>query len=339
MALPETGPYADCHLHLEGSIPVALLREMAKRCGHRFAVPGALEEARAASRDPAAFLSLYREVCGLFRRPQDYGAAARSVAESVAADGVGYFEVYVSPEIPARSGLDPAACLQEIAAALGEAEKGGAVKGRILLDTVRQWGVEAAERVLDLHERTRHAGVVGFGLGGDENALPAGQFAGVYARARSLGLRTSVHAGEWGGPEAVRDALDALRPDRIDHGIAAAADPDLMRRLAEESVVLWVAPTSNVATGAVGDWGAHPLARLLEGGVSVALSADDPLLFETSTSAEYLAAGARLGMPAASLRRMAENAWSGAFSAPAERRDGLRRLRASFRGAQAPGGS
>src|SRR5262249_25679074 len=95
------------------------------------------------------------------------------------------------------------------------------------------WGPEPSARVLDLYERVRLPSIVGFGMGGDEQAIPAAAFAGVYLRARALGLRTSVHAGEWAGAEAVREVLDVLRPDRLDHGIGAAAHPRLLDRLAE----------------------------------------------------------------------------------------------------------
>jgi len=338
MGIPETGPYADCHLHLEGSIPLDLLRKLARREGHPFEAPGVFEEAREGTRNAAAFLNLFREVCRLFRGPDDYRDASRALAAALTADGVAYFEVYVSPEIPARFGLEPAACLRAVAAALAEAESAGGARGRILLDAVRQWGEGAAERVLDLYEATRLPEVVGFGLGGDENARPAAEFAGVYARARALGLRTSIHAGEWGGPESVRDAMDALRPDRIDHGIAAAADPDLLRRLAEEGTVLWVAPTSNVATGAVSGWDAHPLSRLLAEGVRVALAADDPLLFDTTTAGEHRVAAGRLGIAEGAMRRMREDGWRGAFCSADVREEGLRRL-AAFEDRQVAGAS
>src|SRR5262249_25051388 len=155
---------------------------------------------------------------------------------------------------------------------------------RILLDVVRQWGPDSANRVLDLHEKTQHPAVIGFGMGGDENSLPASEFAAVYERARSLGLRTSVHAGEWAGPSSIEEALEHGGPDRIDHGIAAAASPSLLARLAGEGITLCVAPTSNVATGAVPSLEAHPIRGLIAAGVSVALSGDDPLLFATTTS-------------------------------------------------------
>jgi adenosine deaminase len=258
-------------------------------------------------------------VCGLFRSPSDYVEAARSVARSIGEGGAAYAEVYVSPEIAARFGFDPAACLIAIDRGFREAEAEGATRCRILLDAVRQWGPESAERVLDLHERTRLPSVVGFGLGGDERAAPAAAFAGVYLRARALGLRTSVHAGEWDGVESLREALDHLRPDRIDHGIAAAEDPRLLARLAEESTALWVAPTSNAVTGAIDGIESHPLPRLLDSGVCVALAADDPLLFATTTSREYSVVQETFGFGARTMALLAENSWRASFCSPDDR--------------------
>lgn len=314
-----TSRLADCHLHLEGSLPLDSLAELARRGGHRFADAGAFEAERSRVRDAKGFLELYGEVCRLFRTPEDYGTAARAVARALAADGVAYAEVYVSPEAAARVGPDPAASLAEVDRAFREAEAAGGPRCRILLDAVRQWGPESAERVLDLHERTRLPSVVGFGLGGDESSRPASEFAGVYARARALGLRTSVHAGEWAGVESLAEALDALRPDRVDHGIAAAADVRLMARLAEESTPLWVSLTSNVVTGAVSSLDDHPLPRLLDAGVPVAIGADDPLFFATTTSGEHRLARERFGFGERTMRQLAENAWKFSFCPPEER--------------------
>jgi adenosine deaminase len=145
----------------------------------------------------------------------------------------------------------------------------------------------------------------------------------VYARARALGLKTSVHAGEWCGAASVREALDALRPDRVDHGIASVEDPELLRRLAGEQIVLCVAPSGNVVTGAVGDFAKHPLKPLVRAGVRVALSADDPLFFATTTLEEYARVRQALGLSDEELRRLAQNGWRGAFAAPSVRSEGL----------------
>jgi adenosine deaminase len=323
---PVSRSVADCHLHFEGCLPSDEIVRLAGRAGHRFASAAAFEASRASVRDAAGFLALYAEVCRLFRGPEDYVGAALAVAGALADDGVDYAEVYVSPEIFTRIGLDAGACLEAVDVGFREALEARGILCRILLDTVRHWGPEAADRVLDLYERNPLPSIVGFGMGGDEAALPAAAFGGIYLRARALGLHTSVHAGEWVGAESVRDVLDALRPDRLDHGIAAAADPLLLARLAEEDTILCVAPTSNLRTGAVGSAGAHPLKRLIDAGVRVTLSADDPVLFGTTTRGEYRFAREQLGLTDEDLRTLAGNAWHAAFCTKEERAAGLRTI-------------
>ncbi len=323
---PRGGVLADCHLHFEGCLPSSEIQRLARAAGHAFADPAAFASARRGVRDAQGFLDLFAEVCRLFRRPEDYVGAALAVAEALAADGLRYAEVYVSPEIFPKIGLDPAACLEAIDVGFREALESRGVLCRILLDAVRHWGPESADRVLDLYERMPLPSIVGFGIGGDETAVPAAAFGGIYLRARALRLRTSVHAGEWAGPESVREVLDTLRPDRIDHGIAAAQDPALMARLAEEDTILCVAPTSNLRTGAVAGAAAHPLKTLLDAGVRVTLSADDPSLFGTTTSGEYRFAREQLGLDESELRTLAGNAFHAAFCSREEREAGLRAL-------------
>lgn len=323
---PRGGALADCHLHFEGCLPPAEIVRLAGAAGHAFADAAAFEAARLGVRDSGGFLALFAEVCRLFRRPEDYVASSLAVAASLASDGLRYAEVYVSPEIFPRIGLDPAACLEAIDVGFREALETQGILCRILLDGVRHWGPESVDRVLDLYERMPLPSIVGFGIGGDEAAFPAAAFGGIYLRARALGLRTSVHAGEWAGPEAVREVLDTLRPDRIDHGIAAAGDPHLLARLKEEDTILCVSPTSNLRTGAVASAAVHPLRALLRAGVRVALSADDPSLFGTTTSGEYRFAREHLGLDEAEIRTLAGNAFHAAFCSREEREAGLSAL-------------
>jgi adenosine deaminase len=320
-------PLADCHLHFEGLLPLALVEALARAAGHPFGQRSAFEARRAGVRDASGFLSLYAEVCGLFRGPEDYARAAREISAELSRGRVRYAEIYVSPEIFARFGHDPSACLDAIEEGFRADEE--ATVCRILLDAVRQWGPESAERVLDLYERRPLSSIVGFGVGGDEASVPASSFSNVYLRARRAGLKTSIHAGEWGGPASLRAALDHLRPDRVDHGIAAAADPGLLERLADEGTPLCVAPTSNVATGAVAGWSDHPLRALLDAGVCVGLSADDPLFFDTDSRREYAIVQDRLGLSPPLLARLAENAWRGAFCSPQEKARALTEISAA----------
>jgi adenosine deaminase len=320
---PGVPSLADCHLHFEGCLPVGEIARLASRTGHAFADPAAFEATRRAATDAPRFLGLFAEVSRLFRRPEDYVPAALAVAGALADDRVDYAEVYVSPEIFTRIGLDAVACLEAIDVGFREALETRGILCRILLDVVRHWGPESGERVLDVYERSRLASIVGIGMGGDESSVPAAAFGGVYMRARMLGLHTSVHAGEWAGADSVRDVLDALRPDRLDHGIGAADDPRLLERLADEDTILCVAPTGNVQTGAVASAVAHPLKRLLAAGVRVTLSADDPVLFGTTTRGEYRFARETLGLTDAELRALASNSWHAAFCSREIRERGL----------------
>ena len=322
-APPRSRFLADCHLHFEGCLPLETVERLSGRAGHRFRDRSVFEQERRAISSAPGFLNLFAEVCRLFRAPDDYREAAREVSLGLASTGVAYGELYVSPEIFRKLGLDAAACLEAVDQGLAAGAAGGGARCAVLLDTVRHWGAEAGERVLDLYEENPLPSIIGFGMGGDERSFPAAAFAGVYARARALGLKTSVHAGEWCGADSVREALDALRPDRVDHGIASVEDPELLRRLAEEQIVLCVAPSGNIVTGAVGDFAHHPLKRLLEAGVRVALSADDPLFFATTTLAEYARVRRALGLSDEDLRRLAQNGWRGAFAVASVRSEGL----------------
>src|SRR5262249_28919056 len=127
---------ADCHLHFEGSLPASEIGRLAARSGHAFADPAAFERARASIRSSEEFLDLYAEVCRLFRAPEDYVPAAIAVASSLADGGLRYAEVYVSPEIFVRIGLDPRRCLEAIDAGFQEALESRGILCRILLDAV-----------------------------------------------------------------------------------------------------------------------------------------------------------------------------------------------------------
>jgi adenosine deaminase len=304
---------ADLHLHFEGSVPRETLVAIARRNEHAFGVEGAFERALANSRRSGSFLRLFADCCRLFSSPADYAEAAGALGRKLAAE-LAHAEIYVSPEIWSRFGLDRAAVLAAIDAALGSVEEETGCRFVLLLDSVRQWGPDAARRVLDLHEESGLARVRGFGIGGEEDSVPPSAFAAVYERAKRLGLGTSIHAGEWAGPASVAAALDALPLDRIDHGVRAAEDPSLVARLAGSSVTLCAAPSSNLATGVYESWKEHPLPRLLDAGVRICLSADDPTIFSTSTSAEYDIARKMLGIGDEAFEKMRTAAWDARFA-------------------------
>ena len=307
-----SAPKVELHLHLEGAVPAATLVRLSSRSPKPIFPDVASVRARHESIVGGA-AQLQADVPieaekGL-RRPE--GPAARGLVARLARENVRWAEVYVSPAVVEKIGLDWFDVREALEHVFREHEAKGRGRVRVLLDFVRHWGPAAASRVLDLQAERPWPRVVGFGLGGDETAFAARDFAEAFRRGRKAGLLPIVHAGEWAGPESVADALRFLQPARIAHGIRAVEDPALLKTLARTGIVCDVCPTSNLRTGAVPRGAEHPLLRMLRAGVPVTLSTDDPgllgttLLGEFRRAASWGATGADLGRCAAVARQAA----------------------------------
>ena len=302
----------ELHLHLEGAVPAATLVRLSSRSPNPiFPDIASVRARRQTLGSPEAFFGFYRDICRQLRSPADYGLAARGLVARLARENVRWAEVYVSPAVVEKIGLDWFDVRDALERVFQEHEAKGRGRVRVLLDFVRHWGPAAASRVLDLQAERPWPRVVGFGLGGDETAFPARDFEEVYRRGRKAGLLPVVHAGEWAGPGSVADALRFLKPARIAHGVRAAEDPALLRTLARAGIVCDVCPTSNLRTGAVARGVDHPLRRMLSARVRVTLSTDDPGLFGTTLLGEFRraaswgATGAELASCAAVARQAA----------------------------------
>jgi adenosine deaminase len=319
-----SAPKIELHLHLEGSIaPATLVRLSARSPRPIFPDIPAVRARRTGAGGLRGFLELYRDVCRCLSRPEDYADLARDLVRHLRRERIRHAEVYVSPAVVERIGLPWPPVREALERVFSHHERSGCGSVLVLLDSVRQWGPGAAHRVLDLEERSPWRRAAGFGLGGDEGSVPARDFAGVYARVRRLGLAPTVHAGEWGGPDSVAEALRWLRPVRIAHGIRAAEDRALMRLLARRGVACDVCPTSNVVTGALPSIAevARRVSALLGAGVTVTLSTDDPGLFGTTLLREFRTLASE-GLPEATLAALARGSRAAALSAtgPSRRR-------------------
>lgn len=305
-----TGPRIELHLHLEGAAPPALIRELAREKG--VDLSGVFGPDGGYAFDGfAAFLRCYEAATAVLRTPDDFARLTRAVLEASAAQGVIHTEVFVSPDF--CGGRDPDAW-HEYLAAIEDAA--GAVPGigmRAVVTCIRHFGPDAAREAAICAAETAGGFVTGFGMGGDEGAFAAVDFAPAFDRAREAGLGLTTHAGEFGGPDSVRAALDALRPSRIGHGVRAVEDPALVTRLAAEGIVLEVCPGSNVALGLFPSVAGHPVARLREAGVPVTISTDDPPFFRTTMDAEHAALSAAFGWDGDDFRDLARTAARAAF--------------------------
>jgi adenosine deaminase len=303
-------PKVELHLHLEGACPPWLAREWAARKGQNLS--GLILPDGYAWQGFTGFLNAYDRVAALFRGPEGSRALAEAVLRACAAHGVIYAELILSPD---HVGGDMPSWTEHLAAVTEGAEAAEAATGivaRFIPSGVRHFGVESVARAARLAAEAAHPRVVGFTIAGDERMGTFADYAPAFALAREAGLKLSAHAGEFGGAENVRDALDHLGVARVGHGVRAIEDAKLVRRLAAEGVVLEVCPGSNVALG-VFDWAEHPFRRLRDAGVTVTLSTDDPPFFRTTMTREYEMAARWFGMDAGSLRAVARDSLAAAF--------------------------
>lgn len=280
---------------------------------------------RYATTDFSAFIEAYKWVTSHLRAPADYALAARRMCEQMLLQNVIYAEVTLSVGVMLLRKQDVDANFFAIREAAAPYAPRG-LRLQWILDAVRQFGAAAAREVAQCAVGLRGAGVVALGMGGDELARPAAEFRDVYDYAGAAGLHRLVHAGEVGGPDSVRDAVEILGAERIGHGIAAATDSKLMAMLAERSIGLEICPTSNLRTGALarclGHAGArladHPLPKLVRAGIPVSVSTDDPAMFEATLVGEFNTLRP-MGLADQEIMRIAEGAFLGAFLPAAEK--------------------
>ena len=284
-------PKAHLHLHFTGSMRHATLVELAIRHGIR--LPPALTEdwppqlSGTDERGWFRFQRLYDTARSVLRTPADVYRLLTETAEDERADGSRWLEIQVDPSgYAARFGGITAVLdlVLEAAAAAGAAT--GIGIGVIVAANRTKHPLEA-RTLARLAVQYAGRGVTGFGLSNDERRGPARDFAAAFRIAERGGLLLTPHGGELAGPASVAACLDDLRADRIGHGIRAAEDPALVKRLAAEGITCEVCPSSNVALGVAPSPAQVPLRILFEAGVPVALGADDPLLFGPRLAAQY----------------------------------------------------
>ncbi|GAB6898842.1 adenosine deaminase [Kineosporia succinea] len=291
-------PKAELHVHHVGSASPRIVAELAARHEGRSPVPtdpAALAD-YFAFKDFAHFIEVYLSVMDLIRDDEDVRTLTYEVARELARQQVRYAELTVTPYSHVRRGIPAPAVCAAIEDARTAAARDFGIDLRWIFDIPGEEGLPAAEATLRLALDEHPDGLVGFGLGGPEIGVPRPQFRPFFDAARAAGLHSVPHAGETTGPQTMWDALNELGAERIGHGIAAAQDPALMRHLATHGIALEVCPTSNVRTRAVASIEEHPLARLVEAGVTVTVNSDDPPMFGTTLEEEYAVAARLLGL-------------------------------------------
>lgn len=280
-------PKVELHLHHEGAAPPDFVRQLAAEkkvdISKVFNAQGGY-----AFKDFVHFLSVYEAATSVLKTPEDYGRLTRAILEESAANGVIYSESFISPDF--CGGGDVGAWQEYLSAiqeAAAEAERDLGIILRGVVTCVRHFGPEKAKASALCAAETAGDWIIGFGMGGDEGQGHQGDFAYAYDMAREAKLRLTTHAGEFGGPESVREAIRDLNVERIGHGVRSIEDPALVDELIARQITLEVCPGSNVVLGVYPSFNAHPIKKLRDAGVNVTISTDDPPFFATTMRREY----------------------------------------------------
>ena len=313
-------PKAELHVHLEGSVDPATLLALADR--HGVTPPAAdvagIREWLRFDGFPS-FLDRYFFVCGLLRDGDDFRRITEAYLHQAHAMGCVHVEFHVSSSYHiVEQGSDWTEILDGIVAGCEQAEADLGISSLLLPDLSPHLGAAAADQALDVVLAHLHPRVAGIGMGGPADNWPDEDFERAFARARAAGLHTVSHAGEHGPAWEVRHAVERFGAERIQHGIGAMQDPAVVQLLVDEGIACDVCPGSNLALAAVASLDDHPLARMLEAGITVTLGSDDPPLFATDLLAEYEHAARLAALDEDGLAELATNSLVESF-APIDR--------------------
>lgn len=305
-------PKVELHVHLEGSMRVSTVVELAERYGVE--LPEGLREGRYGFRSFRHFIDEWLAGLSCLRSTEDVRRVALEFCADEAAQGVRYAEVSFSLPDHAERFEDWDGPIEAALEGFAEGKRRFGIACRMYVDVVRGIDPALSRRAMEVAVAHRDAGVIGIGLGGEERFGPE-PYAEIFAEARAAGLRSIPHAGETHGPASIRGAVEALGADRIGHGIRVLDDPGLAAELATRGIGLDVCPTSNAMTGSVASLEDHPLAAMLDAGLRCTLASDDPSMFHSWIADEYEVCRHVLGFDDARIATLATNGVRASFAA------------------------
>jgi len=316
-------PKVDLHRHLEGSLRIDTLVEIAAQYGIDLPAPGIEGLVQMQPGEPlnfGAFLSKFQTLRQFYRSREIIERVSREAVEDAARDGVIYLELRFTPVALGRlRGYAAGEVMDWVAASAQLAARACGITVRLIVSINRHEPLDAAEQVASLAAERIERGIAGLDLAGNEAEYPALPFAGLLREARESGLHLTVHAGEWGGGGNVREAIEVIGAQRIGHGTRILEDPAAVGLALERGTALEACLTSNYQSGVVPALAGHPLARLVEAGLNVTVNTDDPSISGITLTDEYHLAVAELGLEPAWLGRAACSAARAAFLPEAAR--------------------
>lgn len=326
-------PKAELHCHLDGSMRLETMLELARASGKLSLLPSdsvdGLHEVLMGIEDGDSledFLVWFRYTIPLLQTREALSRAAYELAEDNARENVRYLEVRYGPVLHTEEGLSLDEVNDAVLDGLRRAEADFGIRTGLIICGLRDRYESASLQQAELAVRARDRGVVAFDLAGGEAGNPAKAHLSAFYHARNHLLGLTIHAGEAWGPDSIRQALLYNGAHRIGHGITLVEDPDLMLYVRDRQIALEVCPSSNVQTKVVESLEAHPIRMLVESGVPVTVNTDNRLFTRTSVTEELWRAHSRCGLTAAQLREVVLNGFRHAFLPWDEKQELVRRV-------------
>ena len=306
-------PKVELHLHIEGTLEPEMMFSLAAKHGAKLPY-ASVDEIRAAYNfsNLQSFLDLYYAGCDVLRDRQDFYALAMQYFTRAHHDNVVHAELFFDPQTHTARNVPMEVIIGGLRDAAHDAHKRYGITSSLILCFLRHLSEEDAFSTLEMALPYRSE-FVGVGLDSGEKGNPPSKFQRVFAKAKEHGLHLVAHAGEEGPAAYIREAIDLLHVQRIDHGVRCDEDPALVKELAAKRMPLTVCPLSNLKLCVVKDLKQHNFAKLLRAGVHVTINSDDPAYFGGYIGENYRATADALDLTAHEIIRVAENAANAAF--------------------------
>ncbi len=329
-ALPKT----DLHVHLDGSLRLSTIMELAERQGvdlgvkdeaglRKVIAPGKVHKSL------KDYLKGFEITLKVLQTEDALYRAAYELAEDNAKEGVSYIEVRYSPVLHTQQGLASTAILEAVISGLKAAEKDFGIPGGVIVCGIRNISPEVSLRMAELAVAFKNRGVVGFDLAGAEYNYPAKDHIEAFNLILSNNVNVTIHAGEAYGPDSIHQALHYCGAHRIGHGTRLREDGDLLNYVNDHRIPLEVCLKSNTQTGAVTDIKQHPFKFYLDLGVRVTLNTDNRLITDTTVTDEYVLAYETFRLTPHNILDLVMNGFKSTFMPFEQRKWMLKKVRAT----------
>lgn len=301
-------PKVELHRHLEGSLRLDTLLDVARQ--HGITIPADVlrlstlvqiqEEDKFTFQN---FLSKFNTLRLFYRSPDVIDRITREAIEDAAKDNVKYMELRFTPVALSRAERFPLHdVINWVVASSKEAAAKFRIKVRLIASVNRHESADIAEQVAWLAADHMNDGIAALDLAGNEAEFPSKPFYGIFKEAKQAGLHATIHAGEWGPAQDIREAIEELGADRIGHGVRVLEDESITALARERQTAFEVCITSNYQSGVVNTLEEHPLMKMFENGINVTINTDDPSISRITLSHEYYNACDALQMPQYTLK-------------------------------------